>query len=165
MNLKTAVTMAEGFMKAARENFERSGFLVPVVFVFLSAEKVMLLTPDSLKIPFDDSRGKDLFAAIVREACMRFKAVAVLQIFEAWHAGAEALEWAKTHDSLEHCPGRKEALFATLEHATLAGSMGWTAEIRREGPKPTTDEFQAMPPNMKSEGRFVGFLSEHDLSS
>ncbi len=149
----------EMMMHGARVNFEMVGALVPAAFVFDNDGE-----PHMLTAIFDKPKDKDAFAAEIRRVCAGNHAVAILVIAEMWAAGAaddptvgnRAQAWLAEHGTLEHFPGRREAILASLE--TAAGREEWAAIIERdENDKPSLGPWAKLRVS-KSDGRLVGLL-------
>lgn len=126
---------------------------------------------------FDDDRGKDLFAEVVKKLCVVGDASAVGMISETYQLRIEAVdgetEEAATkrvmamkdaqNGSIKGLPGTTEMLMMVWEHYSFKGSQIWMAKITREipgdesspgtlGPWSTTDGYTSMT------GRFTNFL-------
>lgn len=97
---------------------------------------------------FQDDRGKDMFAGVVKKLCVVGDASAVGMISETYQLRIEALE-GETHEeatkrimgmrgaqngSIKGLPGTVEMLMMVWEHHSFKGSQIWMAEIMREIP-------------------------------
>lgn len=75
---------------------------------------------------------KNIFAQAINGLGKLSRALGYVLLSETWMATAKTLDERKEWpDNLEHAPGRREALFMSLEH-TATGHKIWKAEILRE---------------------------------
>lgn len=107
---------------------------------------------------------RDLMAETVTRYAKACKAIGVLFLSEMWfiHVEGDGMTPEKAAEarkgmteSLEHEPGRKEALFMSLEHSALPTRRQWRAEILRN---PNRLEPWVDFGMRESQGRFVDLV-------
>lgn len=106
----------------------------------------------------DPNRVKDIYSYVLRAQGKLQKAIGYVFMTEMWFMQMEGAtpenvkrERASMPASLEHQPGRSEALFLSVEHQALGRRM-WFAEILRE-PTRLLEWADRTPDD--AEGRFV----------
>lgn len=144
---------ATAMRQASRENFERSGDLMPVFMVLSrNGEVSIVATPDGMT----NQESKDALADFIRKFAVEHSAVAVLFMSEAWISSVAPGE-RRRYQMPADDPKRREALIAVLD--TAVGSRQWTAEIDRSSDAPFVKEWVEMAGAALS-GRFVNFLQK-----
>jgi len=167
---------AERFMtsvlEVTRDRFLRDGALrAPEAFIFATRSwaGVKIAPGDGPKIVVcspgngnGSARDKDLFSYAIRRAISATKAIGVLFVTECrlMEGPVEDHDRLVALKTIEHEPGRKEAVFASLEHIRLRSEV--RAIITRDAAgKPTLGAFEpffeGQSPTL-SEGRFFNLL-------
>lgn len=135
--------------------FERNGHLRPAYAI---------TTPHTSRgiVPAPPTDDKDFAAALMRKLLEDMGATRVVFMDECWIVRVGAKDEVPT-GSLEHVPGRQEALLFSGEDET-EGFLLARREIIRDGDKATLGPLEIDTPPML-EGRMVGLLPKRRLAS
>lgn len=149
-------------LEAARRMFEAKGELQPVGFLLA---RVHPETREPMPAPgvglvivpcaWDfDGRGKDRFAALLRDASNKLEAAGVAFTTEAWVAVMLPFDGLSPSER----PDRQEVVLACFEHIALANPEMWMAPIERVDGKPALGPWVLRASGSKGEGRFIDLM-------
>lgn len=114
---------------------------------------------------------KDMALVLVRCYLAHIKATRVMSMMEAWVIDAShdeekarrAMAYAETGESLEHAPGRAEAIVYVVEDAAEGALMAQRLITRDAGRKAKLGPLTFLPQEGTQEGRMVGLLPRGTL--
>lgn len=179
LDLKTyegALAYTRSLLPLVRQTFDRDGYHSTMAFVMVSRSPETFEPLDEIGIAitapekgFTDQASKDAFSDALRDIIVRCEAVGVVFVSEIWMARAEKDEIEKVQrfsrqGSLEHYPGRTEALYVSLEHSQRGHATAFHAEITRpngkDGPPVVADwrEWEGNGKGSTVSGRFANLL-------
>lgn len=153
ISISTAHKVAQGLREVTGAHFTEWGVVRPVAYI-LADRAALVVAADIVGL------GKDEFCDAVRAVCSAHQAGAVVLFAEAWIAPntPSARAWSAQHQDLAACPEAREVLVCTLEHAQLAHTVAWRADIQRPAAGgPTLGLWEQLPELVVKGGR-LGFI-------